>query len=80
MNFQKDLNRIGLEEFPDVSLTNLKLLQRRHLFAIPFENLDIHVNKRIIIDYERIFEKVVLHRRGGFCYEWNGLFYHLLEH
>lgn len=80
MNFQKYLNRIGLEEFPDVSLTSLKLLQRRHLFAIPFENLDIHVNKRIIIDYERIFEKVVLHRRGGFCYELNGLFYHLLEH
>lgn len=80
MHFQKYLNRIGLEKFPSVSLTILKLLQRKHFFAIPFENSDIQVNKRIIINYERIFEKVILHQRVGFCYEWNGLFYHLLEH
>lgn len=80
MDFQQYLKRIGLEETPDVSLQSLMLLQKKHLFAVPFENLDIHIGRRIIIDYERIYEKIVLNKRGGFCYELNGLFYFLLQH
>jgi N-hydroxyarylamine O-acetyltransferase len=41
---------------------------------VPFENLDIHLGRRIELDEEAIFEKIVMRRRGGFCYEHNGLF------
>ncbi len=62
------------------SIQYLKELQRAHLLHIPFENLDIHYRNKILLNYPRIFEKIVTNRRGGFCYELNGLFYHLLHH
>jgi len=43
---------------------------------VPFENLDIHLGRKI--ELENSFNKVVTQRRGGFCYELNGLFYQLL--
>lgn len=61
------------------TLSVLKELQKQHLLNIPFENLDIHANRKIELDTEKIFEKIVLNRRGGFCYELNGLFFELLS-
>ena len=61
------------------SLTYLRKLHRAHLLHIPFENLDIHYNRKIILDYEKIFQKIIGQKRGGYCYELNGLFFHLLH-
>lgn len=73
------LSRLGLsKEAP--SLEYLKKLHYAHVHTIPFENLDIHYNRKIVLDYQKIFHKIVLEKRGGFCYELNGLFYHLLYH
>jgi N-hydroxyarylamine O-acetyltransferase len=52
----------------------LRDLHRHHLLAVPFENLDIPLRREITLDLERIYDKLVRHRRGGFCYEQNGLF------
>ena len=54
-------------------------LQRRHLEHVPFENLDIHLGESIDLAEEALFDKIVRRRRGGFCYELNGLFALLLE-
>ncbi|WP_116998504.1 arylamine N-acetyltransferase family protein [Desertimonas flava] len=59
--------------------TPLADLQRLHLHHVPFENLDIHLGKAITIDPDALFDKVVHRRRGGFCYELNGLFADLLD-
>jgi N-hydroxyarylamine O-acetyltransferase len=73
------LNRIGIKR-EDVTLdgAGLKLLQRQHLLNIPFENLDIHWKRPIVLDTEKFFRKIVENGRGGFCYELNGLFNELL--
>jgi len=68
------------EQQEDPSFAYLKRLHRSHLLHIPFENLDIHYNKKIQLDYQLVFEKVINRKRGGYCYELNGLFYHLLFH
>lgn len=73
------LKRIGLNQ-EEPTHSYLKSLQKSHLLNVPFENLDIHYKSKIILDYRRVFEKVVTRKRGGFCYELNGLFYHLLYH
>ncbi|NQZ77638.1 MAG: arylamine N-acetyltransferase [Ekhidna sp.] len=73
------LERIKCQREPP-SLTYLKKLQKQHLLHIPFENLDIHYGRKIILDYQQIFKKIVHEKRGGFCHELNGLFYHLLYH
>lgn len=56
----------------------LRLLHRQHLLNIPFENLDIHYGKKIILTHENALHKITEEKRGGFCYEVNGAFYLLL--
>lgn len=48
-------------------------IQRAHRLAIPFENLDIPLGRGISLEPERIFDKLVHRRRGGYCFEQNGL-------
>ena len=79
MNLNKYLSRIGVDPQnvrPDVE--TLKLLQRRHLLHVPFENLDIHWKRPIVLDTDSFYKKIVRGGRGGFCYELNGLFNELL--
>jgi len=80
MDVEKYLKRIAVEQTnEEANLNRLFHLQKQHLLNIPFENLDIHLGKKIILDYQAIFDKVIIHKRGGFCYELNGLFYSLLK-
>jgi len=57
----------------------LRALHRAHLGAVPFENLDISLGRKITVDEAAILNKVVVLRRGGFCYELNGAFAALLR-
>lgn len=80
MKTEKYLQRIGVEQSNFVpNLENLKRLQRQHLLSIPFENLDIHWKKPIDLKGESLYRKIVDSKRGGFCYELNGLFFELLQ-
>jgi N-hydroxyarylamine O-acetyltransferase len=72
------LDRIGYGGPLDATPDTLGQLHHAHLLAVPFENLDIHLGRPIVLDLDAIFDKVVRRRRGGFCYELNGLFAWLL--
>lgn len=72
------LRRINYFGATDVSSNVLGDLHEAHLFAVPFENLDIHFNGIFDLDHERLYDKVVVRKRGGFCYELNLLFHLLL--
>lgn len=61
------------------NLENLRALHRAHLYAVPFENLDIALGRKIVTDEDLIVHKVVNLRRGGFCYELNCAFAALLR-
>lgn len=56
----------------------LDVLMRRHLEAVPFENLSVHLPEPIPLDVDDLAAKIVARRRGGFCYELNGAFGGLL--
>ena len=62
---------------PDTS--TLYGLHLAHMLAVPFENLDIGLKRKIHITEQAIYEKIVVNNRGGFCYELNGLFAWLLK-
>jgi N-hydroxyarylamine O-acetyltransferase len=49
------------------------------MMKVPFENLDIHRGRPIVLEDRSLFAKIVERRRGGFCYELNGLFAWLLR-
>lgn len=73
------LERIRIQGKLLSNLSTLNLLQKNHLLNIPFENLDIHNGTPILIDVEKFYNKIVEYKRGGFCYELNGLFNELLK-
>jgi N-hydroxyarylamine O-acetyltransferase len=74
----KYLERIEFRGRPETTTRTLRSLQHLHLLHVPFENLDIHLGVPIVLDIDRFYQKIVINRRGGFCYELNGLFYSLL--
>jgi N-hydroxyarylamine O-acetyltransferase len=72
------LARIGAPRPAQPDADSLRELQVRHLMAVPFENLSIHLGESIVLDEQALVEKLVGRRRGGFCYELNGAFSALL--
>jgi N-hydroxyarylamine O-acetyltransferase len=73
------LKRIAYTGPLDVSPATLSALHLAHLYTVPFENLDIHLGRQLSLDHAALFGKIVTRRRGGFCYELNGLFCALLR-
>ena len=73
------LRRIGYAGPVTPAADTLRGLQLAHLLAVPFENLSIHAGEPILLDDDSLFDKIVRRRRGGFCYELNGLFAALLR-
>jgi N-hydroxyarylamine O-acetyltransferase len=61
------------------NLATLRELLQHHVFAIPFETLDIHNQIPILLQTDFLFRKVILDKRGGYCYELNVLFHQLLS-
>ena len=78
MNINTYLQRIHYTGSRNPTIETLRALHRAHLLSIPFENLSIHTGERIRLNYKWLFNKIVTRRRGGFCYELNGLFSSLL--
>lgn len=79
MNIQAYLERIQYGGSLTPTAETLRDLQLAHLLAVPFENLSIHAKQPIVLDDGALFTKIVEGRRGGFCYEANGLFAALLR-
>ena len=67
------LDRIGIGQAPKPDLAGLTALHRAHLLAIPYENLDVQLGVAVSLAPEDIFHKLVTRKRGGWCYEMNGL-------
>lgn len=73
------LKLLGLSSPVAANLEFLERLQFAHLHRVPFENLDIHRGAPILLELDHLFQKIVVQRRGGFCYELNGLLFGLLK-
>jgi N-hydroxyarylamine O-acetyltransferase len=73
------LERIGYGGPVDPSAEILRKLHIAHIRSVPFENLDIHLGRSIALNEPDLYSKIVRDRRGGLCYELNGLFCGLLR-
>ena len=79
MNAPAYLARIGYSGATNPSPETLRQLHLAHLYSVPFENLDIHLGRKITCDERRFLQKIIAQHRGGFCYELNGAFAALLR-
>jgi len=66
--------RIGYEGPREPTLAVLRGLHDRHPRSIPFENLDPLLQRPPRLDLASLQAKLVAARRGGYCFEHNGLF------
>ncbi|WP_425499135.1 arylamine N-acetyltransferase family protein [Natronosalvus rutilus] len=83
MNADRYRERIGLEEVATIEtdLDTLQTVVSAHVTSVPFENLDIvghphgdYAGNGVSLYLPDLYAKIVNHRRGGFCFEINGLF------
>ena len=79
MDITAYLDRINYHGPITPTAETLRELHAAHLLTVPFENLSIHAKEPIALEDNALFEKIVRRRRGGFCYEANGLFAALLR-
>jgi N-hydroxyarylamine O-acetyltransferase len=71
---QQYFDRIGFQESGKVDIETITDMMRCQLFTVPFENLDVQAKKVVSLVPEEIVTKILHKRRGGYCYEVNGLF------
>ncbi len=74
MQLQAYLARIGYRGDYRPDIHTLRGLLRAHVCTVPFENLDVQLKRTVTTAPEDAYDKIVNRRRGGWCYEQNGLF------
>lgn len=72
------LERIGLDGAPAADLDGLARVQWAHMSCIPFENLNVFFRRPLNLATDALYDKVVAHHRGGYCFELNTLYAALL--
>ena len=65
MNVDAYLERIGYEGSRSPTFETLAAVHRAHMLSVPFENLDIHLGRRLVLDRDANFEKIVVRRRAA---------------
>lgn len=70
---ERYLARVGLDRRPATAEGGLHELHRAQLMTIPFENFEIQLGRPVRLGQDDLVDKLVDHRRGGYCFELNGL-------
>lgn len=71
---QSYIDRICFRHDAKADIATVAEMMRCQLFTVPFENLDVQAGKVVSLVPEEIVEKILYRKRGGYCYEVNGLF------
>ena len=75
-NFELDayFERINYSGSTEPAEKTLKEIHICHALNVPFENLDVFYGKPPLLDEASLCSKIVKNRRGGYCFEMNGIF------
>ncbi|MEU4711254.1 arylamine N-acetyltransferase [Nocardia salmonicida] len=79
MDLDAYLTRIGFTGARAPTLATLRELVYRHTTTLPFENLEIILGRPVRLDVKSMQDKMIRHRRGGYCFENCALFAAVLE-
>lgn len=72
------LRRINYQGDTSPTFEVLNQVTLAHARSIAFENVDVVLNRPILLSDEGIFDKLVTRKRGGYCFEQNGLLLNVL--
>lgn len=73
------LARIGYDGPHTPTLNTLRAIQRLHPQAIAFENLNPLMGIPVRLEIDALQQKLIRSRRGGYCFEHNGVLLHALR-
>jgi arylamine N-acetyltransferase len=73
------LERLGVEEAGDRSVSALHRLHRAFVERVPYEAIEIQLERPTTVDQLEAVDRIVRRRRGGYCFHLNGAFAVLLE-
>ncbi len=79
VDLEQYFHRIGYSGSHEPSLATLHAICAAHVLAIPFENLDVLLDRGISLDPEAVDAKLIAGGRGGYCFEHNTLLLRVLE-
>ncbi len=79
MNLNGYFDRIGWRGARTATSDALAGILAHHMQAIPFENLDVLLGRRVRLDLDALEAKLVVARRGGYCFEHATLFAAILS-
>jgi len=71
-DLNKYFERIGFDGGSKPDFATLRAIHRAHVLTIPYENIDVYLERPVDQDITRIFRKIVHEGRGGWCYKTNG--------
>lgn len=71
MDLAAYFQRIGYDGLQAATPAVLAEIALQHALSIPFENLDAYLGRRVELDAAAVQRKLVIGRRGGWCYEQN---------
>ncbi|MCF8068851.1 MAG: arylamine N-acetyltransferase [Desulfobacterales bacterium] len=75
---QKYLQILGLNDRqPDFKFLNDII--ERHVATFAFSSVGCRLGENLPLDFEALFQRIVVNRRGGYCFEQNGLLFGILE-
>jgi arylamine N-acetyltransferase len=78
-NLDAYLERITYKGGTGISEDTLRGIHTAHTLNVPFENLDVFYKKPVLLDEASLYKKIVKERRGGYCFEMNGIFSLVLQ-
>lgn len=79
VNLDAYFERIGYQGPREPTIDVLTALHALHPAAIPFEAIDCLLGRPVDLDPEAIDAKLIAAKRGGYCFEHNGLFFRVLS-
>jgi N-hydroxyarylamine O-acetyltransferase len=71
------LSALGLQRSAP-SMALLKNIMRLHLATFPFASIGPRLGESLPLDLPSLHDRIVVRKRGGYCFEQNGLAYEVL--
>ena len=74
-NYLQTLNLHGR----DLDFEFLRDVVTRHVATFAFSSVGCQLDDGLPLDFKSLYQRIVIQRRGGYCFEQNGLLYRVLE-
>jgi len=63
----------------NVNLESLNALIKKHIELFPFSSTNVLLERELSLENKSLFKRVINDNNGGYCFEHNKIFYHILK-